>query len=339
MAVDLAAPPRVSVAMPVRNAMPHLTDSVRSILDQTLEDLEFVILDDGSTDGSTEVLRELARSDRRIRLFELRESLPPAESFNYVVARCNAPLVARMDADDVSTPERLQRQADVMREADDAVAIGTLADGIDSEGRPVRPRDRWRLIRCPEIPFPHGSAMFTRRAFEEIGGYRPATWPWEDVDLFLRLGDLGRILVLPDALYSYRYHLNTTTLSHSATEAARSTRLLHRALDQRRAGRDHTSPTENGARGPVPREMVALAHRSQGALRLWAGERPRVLRQLFRGRALRFSRTGLRTLAWAVWAEVSPATLRLFLLWLIRARDRLAGVRLRDGRPCEWRLR
>jgi glycosyltransferase involved in cell wall biosynthesis len=324
--------------MPVLNAMPHLTDSVRSILDQTLEDLEFVILDDGSTDGSTEFLRASAQSDRRIRLFELREPVPAPESFNYVVSRCTAPLVARMDADDVSTRERLERQVDVMREADDAVAIGTLADGIDSKGRRVRPRDRWRLIRCPEIPFPHGSAMFTRRAFEEIGGYRPATGPWEDVDLFLRLSDLGRILVLPDALYRYRYHLDTTTLSYSAEEAARSIHLLRDALNERRAGRDHIIPAERGADRPVSREMVAAAHRSHGALRLWAGHTPGVLRELTRGGGRSGKLSGVGTVVWAAWGSLSPATLRFVLRSVIRLRDAVAGAWMPDGRPREWRL-
>jgi glycosyltransferase involved in cell wall biosynthesis len=332
-------PPRVSVAMPVRDAMPYLADSLRSVLDQTLEDFEFVILDDGSTDGSTELLRETARSDSRIRLFERRESCGLTEAFNYVVTRCVAPLVARMDADDVSRPERLQRQLEAMQGESHVVLVGALADGIDSEGRRVRPRDRWRLIRCTEIPFTHGSAMFRRRAFDEAGGYRPAAGPWADVDLLLRLGDRGRVVVLPEALYSYRYHLDCSTLEQPLEEAARSTDSLRRFLAVRRAGRAEDRILEGEGEDSVDPDAVAATAYTRGAMRLWAGALPVVDGLTPRGGSFRFSRTWLRTLLWTAWARVSPATLRLFLRGLIRARDLVAGARLRDGRPHEWRFR
>lgn len=154
----MSTSPLVSFVMPVHNALPFLDESVGSILNQTFADFEFVILDDGSTDGSTEALREWARSDARIRLYESARNLGPAGSSNFVVARARAPLVARMDADDVSHPDRLRRQWEVLERRPDVALVGTLYEGIDARGRRVRPRDRWRLAR-PTInpPFPHGS--------------------------------------------------------------------------------------------------------------------------------------------------------------------------------------
>jgi GT2 family glycosyltransferase len=331
--------PSVSVAMPVRNAMPYLAESVGSVLGQTLEDFEFLILDNSSTDGSIELLRDIARSDRRIRLFERSEPLPIAESLNFVVHKGRAPLVARMDADDVSDPGRLERELDVMQRNGDVVLVSTLVEGIDSKGRQVRPRDRWRLMRRSVVPISHGPAMFRRQAFDQIRGYRPAMVPCEDVDLFLRLAHHGRILVLPDALYRYRYHLGSSSLSHSVEDVARSAHEANRALAALRTGRDHADVIERPDEGLVPRDAVVAALYRQGALRLWAGHSPGVLRDLARSGALSWTPRSLRTLLWGAWGSVSPATLRIFLRSLVRARDLAARARLRDGEPYEWRPR
>jgi glycosyltransferase involved in cell wall biosynthesis len=324
--------------MPVHNAGQYLHQSIRSILGQTLEDFELIVLENGSSDESRSILRGYAAADGRVRLFECSRALGLVGSSNFVFSKCRAPLVAKMDADDVSDPDRLKRQLEVMRREADVVAVGTLEYGIDSESRRVRPRDRWRLIRSREVPFAHGSSMFRREALQQVGGYREGAPEGREVDFFLRLADHGRIVVLPDALYSYRYHLASSTAFFPLHEAARSKELGRRFLAERRAGRDHDGVLESGTAEPRP-DSIAAAVYYRGTFRLWAGERPGVLGELFRSRALRLSRTALRTLAWAVWAELSPATLRLSLRSLIRARDLVAGRRVRHGRPYEWRLR
>src|SRR3954463_6045066 len=138
---DLKPSNPVSVVMRVHNALPYLDAAIRSILDQTFGEFEFLIRDDGSTDGSTEVLRKWAGEDRRIRLFEDRQRLGPAGSGNWIVRRATAPLVANMDADDISHPDRLRRQLQVFEDNPDVDLVGTLWTSIDHEGRPVRPRD------------------------------------------------------------------------------------------------------------------------------------------------------------------------------------------------------
>jgi glycosyltransferase involved in cell wall biosynthesis len=329
--------PAVSVVMPVYNAAPFLRDSIRSILDQTFRDFELVVLENGSTDESREILRRYAGEDPRIRLFEESRPLGIVDGSNSAVERSTAPVVARMDADDVCHPERLERQLDVMRRGPDVVAVGTLSDGIDRDGRGVRPRDRWRLIRCAQVPFPHGSSMFRRDAFERIGGYQDGARISRDVDLFLRLADQGRILVLPEALYSYRYNVTSMSLSYSPEEVTRSIDLLLRSLATRRAGRTHEHLTELRPGQPLQPESIAGGLHLLGALRLWAGESPGVLRDLL-GTGFRFNRTWLTTLVWAAWGEVSPGTLRLCLRCVVRAKDALAGLRIKDGRAYEWRL-
>jgi glycosyltransferase involved in cell wall biosynthesis len=309
--------PALSVVMPVHNALPFLDDSIGSIINQTFTDFEFVILDDGSTDGSERVLREWEAKDSRIRVFQSDRRLGLSGSSNLVVTKANAAIVARMDADDISHLERLRRQWEIMQARPDVAVVGTLCDGIDACGRRVRPRDRWRLVRHSRyIPFPHGSAMFRRKDFHAVGGYGKEFELGEDQDLFFRMAAVGRVVTLPDVLYHFRYHLgNATRLTRG-----RAVRVI--------ANRDGN---RNG------HDLAALY--LLGAMRLWAGQQPGVLSEMIAQRIFRWNIGSLMALASASLGSISPPTLRFFLRSLIRARDGLAGLRVKDGRPYEWRLK
>lgn len=309
--MNAKANPQISVVMPVHNALPFLDESIRSILEQTLTDFEFVILDDASTDGSTELLHEWLRRDARIQLHESRKRLGLSGSSNAVVAKAQAQIVARMDADDVAHPDRLRRQLNIMESRPDIAVIGTLCNGIDASGRVVRPRDRWRLVRRSSyIPFPHGSAMFRREAFDAVGGYNEKAVRAEDQDLFLRMAARGRVVTLPDILYSYRYHSSNATLLNGKLAV----------------GENHS---QNG------HALAALY--MLGAMRLWAGDPPGLLQPMLEKKSFQWNPKTLLVLASALWGHVNPPTLRAFLRLSIQARDLLAGVRVKDGRPYEWR--
>ena len=303
--------PSISVVMPVHNARRFLDESIRSILDQTLRDFEFVILDDASTDGSVELLREWSCRDERIRLHESTERLGLSGSSNAVVSKSRAQIVARMDADDIAHPDRLKRQWQALQTRPDAVVIGSLCIGIDATGRQVRPRDRWRLVRrSVYLPFPHGSAMFRRDVFDEVGGYDEDAAGGEDQNLFSRMAARGRVLTLPDVLYSYRYHSSNATL----------------VLGTRAVAGQHF----HGG------NALAVFYRL-GTMRLWAGDTPMLLQALRENRSLNWNPKTLMILIPAIWGHVCPRTLRAFLRLSIRARDLVAGVRVKDGRPREWR--
>ena len=305
--------PSLSVVMPVHNALPFLDESIKSILTQTLSDFEFVILDDASTDGSAELLYQWSLRDARIQLHESKKRLGLAASSNAVVAKSLAPLVARMDADDIAHPDRLLRQMNVMKDCPDVVVIGTLCNGINASGREVRPRDRWRLLRRSNlIPFPHGSAMFRREVFDEVGGYDEKAVSGEDQELFLKMAGCGRVLTLPDALYSYRYHSSNATLGNGM-----------------RAVVEHHS--QNGD--------ALAAFYMLGAMRLWAGDPPRLLESMLQKESLKWDFKTLMILASAIWGQISPSTLRAFLRASIQARDLLASTQVKDGRVYEWRLK
>ncbi|HKR02449.1 MAG TPA: glycosyltransferase family A protein [Pyrinomonadaceae bacterium] len=325
-------PPALSVVMPVHNALPYLDESIQSVLEQTFTDFEFIILDDASTDGSTEKLREWAGRDARIRLCRSERNLGLSGSSNSVVRASSAEVVARMDADDVCHPERLMRQWEVLRGRSDVGLIGTLCDGIDAAGRTVRPRDRWRVVRRSAlVPFPHGSVMFRRAVFDAVGGYREECLGGEDQDLFYRMAQSSRAVILPDVLYHYRYHADSSSLSFFMARAEGNNTL--RRCDEKTA-----RPAKGGANGDGRGQDLG-AIRYASALRLWAGHRPETLRLLLaRGVHRRWNAEAMYTLAWAAWARLSPGSLRACLRLFIRVRDRLVSLRLRDGRAYEWQL-
>ena len=308
--------PFLSVVMPVHNALPFLDESIGSIVNQTFTDFELVILDDGSTDGSERVLRAWEKKDDRIRVFQSDHKLGLAGSSNLVVSKAKGHLIARMDADDISHPDRLRRQWEVFKRRPDIVVVGTLCKGIDAKGQPVRPRDRWRLVRHSRyIPFPHGSAMFRREAFDAVGGYREGFAAGEDQDFFFKMTSRGLVVALPEVLYHFRYHLHNATLLTGA-------QAVHSFSERY---------SQNGE------DLAALY--MLGAMRLWAGQSPGILPEMVAKKSLSWNFQSLIALTSASLGSLSPGTLRFFLRSFIQVRDRLAGLLVKEGRPYQWRLK
>lgn len=193
--------PRVSILMPVRNEEAFLAAAIDSIQRQTLHDWELVVVDDGSEDGTPQILAAAARQDARIRLFANPErGLVPA--LNYGLGMCRATLVARMDGDDISHPIRLERQVAAL-EADPV--LGLVASGFrhfprTGLGIGMLAYERWQnalgshdaVMRdlFVESPFVHPSVMFRKDIVDSVGGYRDMGWA-EDYDLWLRLAAAG----------------------------------------------------------------------------------------------------------------------------------------------------
>ncbi|MCA9668991.1 MAG: glycosyltransferase [Myxococcales bacterium] len=193
--------PAVSVLMPVRDAADTVELAVRSVLGQTLGDLELVVVDDGSRDGSVARVCEAAAGDRRVRVIE-QPALGLVAALNRAGSEARAPLLARMDADDESLPRRLERQVAAIRAGGEALAV--VSCRVASLGEPLG--DGWRRylawldsVRSEEdiarellveSPLAHPSVLMRRAAFERVGGYRDFDGP-EDYDLWLRLAAAG----------------------------------------------------------------------------------------------------------------------------------------------------
>ena len=205
--------PTVSVVMPVRNGETFLAEAIKSILNQTFRDFEFVIVDDGSIDGTPQILKNFEQKDRRIRVV-LRDSRGRTISLNEGISMSTGELVAIMDGDDIAAPGRLRKQVDFLNENQNCVALGAEVMFVDAEGRPLgrgnHPRGhaviRRRLLLGEGTAISQPVVMFRRRAFQEIGGYNERFEVAQDLDLFLRLSEVGLVENLPDILLSWRQH-------------------------------------------------------------------------------------------------------------------------------------
>jgi glycosyltransferase involved in cell wall biosynthesis len=204
--------PQVSVLMPARNTERYIREAVESILAQTFRDFELLIVDDGSTDSTRDILRELAARDRRIVLQE-REHGGYVSALNDMLQRARGDLIARMDADDIAHPGRFRQQVEFLSEHPEVVCVGSAFDIIDELGDrltrltpPATDAEIQPLLLRGHTAICHPSAMMRAIAVRIVGGYEEAVTSVEDLDLFLKLGEFGKLANIPRALVRYRVH-------------------------------------------------------------------------------------------------------------------------------------
>ena len=202
--------PTISVVLPVRNAATTVERAARSILASTLRELELIIIDDGSTDDTSKVIRQI--NDLRLRLIRQEHSGVCAAA-NRGTAEAHAPVIARMDADDFSHPERLEKQLDLLRQSN-VDMVGCRVQIVDALGQAVPSLQRYEqwsnaltepariaAMRFVELPIVNPTLMAKREVFEL--GYREGAWP-EDYDLCLRaLGRGNTATKVPEVLFDW----------------------------------------------------------------------------------------------------------------------------------------
>jgi hypothetical protein len=203
--------PRVSVVMPVHNGGPYLEAAVDSILGQSFADLEFVIVDDGSTDSTGDVLRRYQTVDRRVRVVH-QEKAGLVASLNRGCGLARAAYLARMDADDIAFPDRLARQVEFLDRHPNVAVVGSAVMRIDASGREIKrnvcPTSHAEIVEALReyTCFTHPSVTLRAAALADVGGYRWAYGPAEDYDLWLRLSERYKLANLPDPLLYYRVY-------------------------------------------------------------------------------------------------------------------------------------
>jgi GT2 family glycosyltransferase len=229
----------VSVLLPVYDAERYLAEAIESILAQTFSDFELLAIDDGSRDGSLALLEEYARRDPRVRLV-CRTHTGLVATLNAGLALARGELVARMDADDVALPRRLELQVARLDRDPDLVCVGGAYEVIDAKGR------RIDLVRPPEAPeqilaaalegrspICHPAALYRRERVIGVGGYDVEVPVAQDYDLWLRLMDVGRLANLSEIVLRLRYHEHSVSEREQAKQMAYARRICEAARRRR----------------------------------------------------------------------------------------------------------
>jgi glycosyltransferase involved in cell wall biosynthesis len=194
--------PRVSVLIGCWNNAETLPRAIESILAQTVEDMELIVIDDGSTDSTPEIVRGL--TDSRLRYLQL-DHMGISKSLNRGIAEAVSPVIAVQDADDWSLPERLERELSVLDRWPEVSVVGARMREVDGSGRELRPRTAFTAGEVNEAlmrfnPIPNSCAAFRRDVALSLGGYDERYRYAMDHDLWLRIADAHGVFALDEVL-------------------------------------------------------------------------------------------------------------------------------------------
>lgn len=214
----------ISVLMPVYNGANYLKDAIDSILTQTLSDFEFIIIDDGSTDKSVEIVQSYR--DTRIRFYRNEKNTGIALTLNRGIALASGKYVARMDQDDISLPNRLAEQYNFMQKNPEVILSGAFSEKIGLDGTHLGimlvPEDdkSLRTMLLFDSCFIHPLAIFDRVKALSVGGYSAQDHAAEDYGLWVKLAGVGKLANLNKILLKYRWSgENISIRQHSAQQA------------------------------------------------------------------------------------------------------------------------
>jgi hypothetical protein len=222
----MADSPRVTAVIPVYNGARFIAAAIGSLQRQSLADIEILVVNDGSTDATAEIVTGIAATDPRVRLLQQPRG-GQATANNLAETQARAPLLAKLDADDVALPDRLAKQAAFLAANPACGVVATKAWLIDPEGRrhsvPGRPTSpeaiHAHLFRFHSNPLVTSSVMLRRDVYRTVGGERACFGNCHDLDLWLRLGRMTTIAAIDEPLVEYRVHADQVSLTHVRQQA------------------------------------------------------------------------------------------------------------------------
>lgn len=200
----------VSVVLPVYNASPYLSQAIQSILSQTYQGLELIIIDDASTDNSWATITQFAQKDKRIRAIKNDVNLKLSKTLNRGIEIARGTYIARMDADDISLPDRLEKQVAYMDMHPEVGISGGNMEIMHADGKVFAKRTyhlndhdiRSHIFRYS--PYSHPLIIMRKDILDKIGGYKDEYNPAEDYELYFRIGTASKFGNLSDTLLKYR---------------------------------------------------------------------------------------------------------------------------------------
>ena len=227
---------KVTVIMPVYNCEKYLREAIDSILNQTFNDFEFLIINDGSIDSSRKII--LSYDDPRIRFIDNEKNIGITCSLNKGLQLAKGEYIARQDADDISFPERLEKQVVFLDTYENVGLVGSSPILIDADGNKIKmlkvrtdsKEIKESLFRTNQ--FIHGSVIFRNKCIEQIGSYREAVKFCEDYDLWLRISESWDVANIREPLYYLRINLNSISVVEKTGQERYA--LLARTLAEQR---------------------------------------------------------------------------------------------------------
>jgi len=230
--------PLISVIMPVYNAEKYLAQAIESILKQTYTNIEFIILNDGSTDSSFKIIKHYEAIDFRLKVINSEVNKGLIYQLNLGLGCARGEFIARMDADDIANLTRLETQQRFLLDNSKVSVVGcgviTINGKGDFIGQAEFPSSQdhvfWEsFFKCP---ISHPTTMFYRSVALAAGSYRPDSFPAEDFDLWTRILKTGEIVNLPDKLLCYRFHEGSTSVSMKDAQLNASYQVLRRHWEE-----------------------------------------------------------------------------------------------------------
>jgi glycosyltransferase involved in cell wall biosynthesis len=223
--------PSISVLMSVYNNEQYVCEAIQSVLNQSYDDYELIVVNDGSTDKSKAIIDQYRQKNHRIHVIE-HENRGLTPSLNIGLKACRGNFIARMDGDDICHSKRLEKQLQAFKENPKLVLVGSEVELIDEAGREVGPRGhqsahdaiRRQLLQGNGGALTHPAVMFRRSAAVEVGGYDERFLNTQDLDFFLRLSEVGEVENLKEPLLKWRQH--SKSINHTQAHLWKKMRML-----------------------------------------------------------------------------------------------------------------
>jgi len=234
--------PKVTVLMSVYNGEKYLREAIDSILAQTFKNFEFLIVNDGSTDKTAEILKSY--KDSRIKIISNEKNIGLTKSLNKGLKAAKGNYIARQDADDVSMPERLEKEVEFLEQNRNVGLVGTDYLFINEKGKVVH------IVKClngsRELKekllegnqFGHGSVMLRRECIDEVGTYREEFKFAQDYDFYLRIAEVYDVANISEPLYQWRINVKSVSVKEKMFQDKYASLAIELAKERKRFGKD-----------------------------------------------------------------------------------------------------
>jgi len=216
--------PKISVIMSVFNGEEYLEESIKSILNQTFKDFEFIIVNDGSTNRTEEILEKYQSKDPRIKIIVNEENIGLTKSLNKAIDISRGKYIARQDADDISLPQRLEKQVEFLETHNEIKVLGTFGYKIDKDGDILAEQtlpislEQIKKTLIKTNPFIHSSVMMEKEIIDRVGKYNEKFRTSQDYELWFRILRIAKGYNLPLFLVKKRYHKDMISLKKDKEE-------------------------------------------------------------------------------------------------------------------------